>query len=271
MNLEDAFRSGRILVVAAHPDDEVLGLGAQLRGLAGRITIVHATDGSPRNLADARNAGFSTRQQYAGARRQELLNALALVGITASQCREIGLVDQEASFDLPRIATVVRSLIQETKAEAVFTHPYEGGHPDHDATAFGVHAAIRLLRAEGKPTPALFEFTSYFSGRAGITTGRFLPREDTDITTLPLTFDQRMLKRRMVDCFVTQQQMLTAFKLDAERFRPAPQYDFTAPPHAGSLNYENFNWGMTGLRWRQLAADALRALPPISDHAAQGT
>jgi LmbE family N-acetylglucosaminyl deacetylase len=270
MDVEQIFRTGRVLVVAAHPDDEVIGLGARLRELGGRVTIAHATDGSPRNLADARNAGFSNRQQYAGARRQELLNALALVGITAGQCRDMGIVDQEASLDLPRIASVVRSLIQETKAEAVFTHPYEGGHPDHDSAAFGVHAAVKSLRSEGKPTPQVVEFTSYFAGRAGMVTGRFLPREGTEIVTLPLSFEQRMLKRRMFDCFVTQQQMLMAFKLDAERFRAAPEYDFTAPPHPGKLNYEGFNWGMTGQRWRQLAADALRSLA-APDHAAHGS
>ena len=217
-------------------------------------------------------AGFSNRQQYAAARRQELLNALALAGITGGQCRDMGIVDQEASLDLARIMSVVRSLIQETKADAVFTHPYEGGHPDHDATAFGVHAAVKLLRAEGKTAPELIEFTSYFAGRAGMVTGRFLPREGTEITTIPLSFDQRMLKRRMLDCFVTQQQMLLAFnKLDAERFRPAPDYDFTAPPHAGKLNYENFNWGMTGQRWRQLAAEALQSLSSARDHATHGS
>jgi LmbE family N-acetylglucosaminyl deacetylase len=271
MDVEETLRTGVILVVAAHPDDEVVGLGAQLRGLGARVTIAHTTDGSPRNLADARNAGFSTRQQYASARRQELLNALALAGVTAGQCREIGLVDQESSFDLQRIAAQVRSLILETKANAVFTHPYEGGHPDHDSTAFGVHNAVALLRAEGKTAPAIFEFTSYFAGRAGMVTGRFLPREGLEPTTLPLSFDQRMLKRRMLDCFVTQQQVLSVFKLDAERFRPAPEYDFTAPPHAGRLNYEAFNWGMTGQRWRQLAADALQALSASSHHAAHGS
>jgi LmbE family N-acetylglucosaminyl deacetylase len=183
----------------------------------------------------------------------------------------MGLVDQEAALDLARIAGAVRALIAETQADAIFTHPYEGGHPDHDAASFGVRAAVRLLLKDSKPAPEVFEFTSYHAGRAGMTTGRFLPSEGYDVTTLALSFDQRLLKRRMFDCFATQQQMLAHFKLDAERFRRAPEYSFSKPPHAGKLHYETLNWGITGQRWRELAAEALNALGLSINHAAHGS
>ena len=35
------------------------------------------------------------------------------------------------------------------------------------------------------------------------------------------------------------------FPIAIERFRPAPDYDFTQPPHEGRLFYENYDWGMT--------------------------
>jgi hypothetical protein len=54
--------------------------------------------------------------------------------------------------------------------------------------------------------------------------------------------------------------MLRRFPVDEERFRAAPVYDFSQPPHAGKLLYEHFNWGMTGERWRSLAAGAAQAL-----------
>jgi N-acetylglucosamine malate deacetylase 2 len=271
MDVEETLRSGKLLVVAAHPDDEVIGLGAQLPATAGRITILHVTDGSPRNLADARTAGYASRQQYASGRRQEFFNAAAIVGIHPAHCREMGLVDQEAALDLARIAGAVRALIAEIQPDAIFTHPYEGGHPDHDAAAFGVRAAVRLMMKDGKPAPELFEFTSYHAGRAGMTTGRFLPSDGYDVTTLPLSFDQRLLKRRMFDCFATQQVMLAHFKLDAERFRRAPEYSFLKAPHAGKLHYETLNWGIMGQRWRELAAEALNTLGLSLNHATHGT
>jgi hypothetical protein len=60
----------------------------------------------------------------------------------------------------------------------------------------------------------------------------------------------------MLDCFVTQQRVVAGFKLEEERFRRAPVYDFSQPPHPGQLFYENFAWGITGLRWRERAAVA---------------
>ena len=47
---------------------------------------------------------------------------------------------------------------------------------------------------------------------------------------------------------------------DVERFRLAPRYDFTQPPHAGDLHYEQFGWELTPQRWRSLAAAALKEL-----------
>lgn len=66
----------RVAVVGAHPDDETIGAGAQLARLR-RLTLVHVTDGAPRNGRDAAAAGFADPRAYAEARRAELDAALA--------------------------------------------------------------------------------------------------------------------------------------------------------------------------------------------------
>ena len=38
--------------------------------------------------------------------------------------------------------------------DVVLTHPYEGGHSDHDSTAFAVHLAAGILRRDGRPALA---------------------------------------------------------------------------------------------------------------------
>ena len=53
--------------------------------------IVHLTDGAPADRSDARAAGFASCQDYARARRAELLAAMRLAGIPAVRLREIGL------------------------------------------------------------------------------------------------------------------------------------------------------------------------------------
>jgi N-acetylglucosamine malate deacetylase 2 len=261
-----------VVLVAAHPDDEVIGAGARLPCWPG-VLLVHATDGAPRDLCDARARGFETREAYAAARRGELLAVLAEAGLDAGQARALGFVDQEASLCLEALSCAVADVLRERRPEVVVTHPYEGGHPDHDATALAVHAACGLLRGEGAAPPAILEMTSYHrrpSGapRAGcpddMETGEFLParasRPAGEEILLFLSREERRRKRALLDCYRSQEEVLRAFPLDAERFRPAPRYDFSRPPHEGELFYERRAWGMTGARWRSLASAALGAL-----------
>jgi N-acetylglucosamine malate deacetylase 2 len=245
-------------IIVAHPDDEVTGAGARLKRLRG-ATLIHVTDGAPRDGRDAAAHGFVNHNAYARARRCELESALVLIGFSMDQTRAMGCLDQESSFQLVTLSRRIAILIEELKPEVVLTHAYEGGHPDHDATAFAVHAACRLVRDGGAVPPAIIEMTSYHNSASGIETYTFLPNGDPGVV-IGLTEPERELKRRMMACFTTQQETLQYFPVMIERFRLSPTYDFTLAPHSGLLFYELFSWGMTGERFRGLAREALCAL-----------
>ena len=255
-----------VMIVSAHPDDETIGAGAQIPRIE-RLLIVEVTDGSPARPVDAHNAGFATRHAYAAARRNELLAALHLGGIPSGRVLELGVVDQEASLELSGLTRVILRNIWDFQADAVLTHPYEGGHPDHDACAFAVQEACRLMARAHLTSPARIEMAGYHAWRgepevATIETGEFLPYPDCMEIVVALDPAARELKRRMFNCFQSQEGMLSHFHTDSERFRIAPEYDFTRPPHPGRLLYERFDWGMSGARWRELAREALRDLEP---------
>ena len=242
----------RTLVVVAHPDDEVLALGARLARHRESV-FLHVTDGAPLDGADAALHGFATLDAYREARAAELHAALALAHISTQQCRTLAIPDQQASFHMAHIAEAVRTAIQELRPAAILTHPYEGGHPDHDACAASVHAAVAAT--DPSEQPVLVEAAFYHQGPNGIETGCFLGVGAED--TYELDEDERRNKQAMLDAFVTQQDTLGLFPPVVERFRIAPQYDFTRAPHEGLLFYEHYPWGMSGERFRELAGDLL--------------
>jgi LmbE family N-acetylglucosaminyl deacetylase len=250
-----------VLLVVAHPDDETIGAGARLRRLPG-AHVVFLTDGAPADGVDARARGFARTIDYGRARRDEALAALALAGLPAKAATWLGAVDKQAMAQLPELARALVDLLAERAPALVVTHAYEGGHPDHDATAFTVHAAVRLLSGAGKTVPPILELGSYHAdpdGSGEVRRLEFLPAAEP-IHTDHLDPEARAHKQRMFACHATQLDALRDFPRDMERFRRAPAYTFTAAPHAGRLHYESFGWGVTGTDFRAAAALALRAL-----------
>lgn len=243
----------RLMIVVAHPDDETISLGGQMRRLRNAL-LLHVTDGAPRDGDDARRHGFAAVSDYAAARQGELAAALIAGEAPAVRTASIGLPDKEAVLSLTQLS---RQLLQWTRQErpaAVLTHGYEGGHPDHDAAAFAVHAACRLLAAADRP--AIVEMPFYHLQDGEMVTGKFLANSSQEIT-IPLGKAALRRKQAMVECFHTQREIICNFELNPERFQLAPDYDFREPPHSGTLLYETFGWGITGADWRQYAWEAL--------------
>jgi N-acetylglucosamine malate deacetylase 2 len=245
--------SQKVMIVAAHPDDETIGMGAQLCRLENAV-LVHVTDGAPRDGEDVARYGFETPQDYAAARRLELINALEAGGASAVQALSFDIPDKEACGDLAGLARRVARLLTAENPVAVFTHAYEGGHPDHDAAAFAVHAACQLIG--DRSVPAIIEMPLYHRRGGAVVRGEFV-HADAGVVVIPLDSEDLCRKQRMIDCFATQRWLLTDFPLDCERLRIAPAYDFRKRPHRGVLHYETFGWDITGAQWRQQAAAAL--------------
>jgi LmbE family N-acetylglucosaminyl deacetylase len=240
------FAGKRVLLVAAHPDDETLFAASQL-GVCGSLCILHTTDGATSRRA-ARANGFSSRAAYAEARRTELATALAAGGVTAASL-SLGYRDQTASYHMGRIAKRLHGIFVTMRPDLVLTHAYEGGHLDHDATCCAVHLAQRCL---ARPIP-VWEFAGYHSQASRVARNRFPEDGHPAPVTVALNETQRRAKARMLACFTTQRQVVDEFTLHVEQFRAAPDYDFTAPPFAGPLGYEIDARAPEGGAWRALA------------------
>jgi LmbE family N-acetylglucosaminyl deacetylase len=251
---------GRVLVLAAHPDDETIGASWLLASCPDAV-VVHATDGAPRDPRLWSTPGV-TWESYAARRVEERRRALAIAGVSADRQIALELLDQELVRALVPFARALAKIFAARAPAWVVTHPYEGGHPDHDACAFAAAAAIALTRADARPL--LVEMASYHRFEGRLRTGELLEAQGLPITTLTLTEPERARKRLMLACYESQAGVLADFGVDVERHRRAPRYDFTRPPHAGARHYETLGWPIDAERWCALATEAARELDALS-------
>jgi LmbE family N-acetylglucosaminyl deacetylase len=245
-----------LVVVAAHPDDETVG-SASLLLRARSAAVVHLTDGAPR---DPRLWGVSApdRSSYARLRRAEALAALAEAGVASERIVSLGAVDQEAIEVLAPLTRELAAVLEALEPRFVVSHPLEGGHPDHDAAAVAVRAALALLAHRGARPPRLAEMTSHHLAGERLAAGRFLAGSPRGIRHR-LTAAEREIKRRMIECHASQRRALATFGLEEEAFRLAPPISLAVPPRAAPLHHEARGW-MSFERFREAALEALRSL-----------
>lgn len=247
-----------MLVVAAHPDDETIGIGATLGALAASgvsVRVLHVTDGAPRDPALRPALRERSVAESSRVRRDEVRAALAAGGLPPAALEPtLGFPDQGVAAALVEVTLAVRDRLAARTPDVVVTHPYEGGHPDHDAAAFAVHAAVALLARASGPEPAVVEMTSYHAVGDALVTGEFLsaPVRHAGCAVRAGWLDGagRARKRRMLRAFASQAEVLRPFGDTREPLRCAPIYDFERPPHEGTLAYERQPFGWTGERFR---------------------
>jgi len=215
-----------VAIVVAHPDDEMIGVGGSMTRLLD-LTLIHITDGAPTNVADLQALGVASRDEYATMRRAELDAALAAACVRPVRRLCYAVPDQRAASDLNAI--VQRLAADLMSVEVVITHPYEGGHVDHDACALGVHAAVATLQDLTGRSPAIVEFASYYRRHGEVRAGLFWPDPQRPEFELKLSPSAVRRREAAFACFTSQRNNLQYFSLQTERFRLAPAYDFGRP------------------------------------------
>ena len=203
---------GGVLVFAAHQDDEVLGLGLTLakhRSHGDRVTVVFTTNGAGGNWKESN----AMKRAVSAVRFKEACDALAVIGIDVSEIVCLGFPDgglhryiPEASED---IATIIRAIVP----HAIYVHAMEGGHLDHDVTAFIVQQVSARLLIE-----PVFEWAEYnieAPGGQPISDARFASDPYVpDFQCAPTPFDQSE--------FTSKQEMLAKYASQAVSIRYYP-------------------------------------------------
>ena len=142
----DITRVRRAVIVAPHPDDEIIGAAGLILALKrhdARIRVVVVSDGAASHPASRR----WPPKRLVGARRRESLLALRRLGIPAGNVRFLGLPDGALPQHLPRCRQLVRRAVGPGQ-NLIVGPAATDAHPDHRAVAMalgrGFGAARRL-------------------------------------------------------------------------------------------------------------------------------
>ena len=126
---------GPVLVLAAHPDDEVIGAGGMLawhgqRGHA--VTVVHATDG-------AKGDPGQREHDIRAVRRAEGKDALARLGLP--EARHWDRRDGELPEHLAELTRRIDAVMREIRPRTLYSFHAGEAHRDHRAVAAATAAA----------------------------------------------------------------------------------------------------------------------------------
>lgn len=135
----------RIVVVAPHPDDEVIGCGGILAAAAEHhnpVALIAVTDGE----ACYAPSPHWTRQQMAATRRAESMEALHRLGITPVAINRLGLPDGEVRQHTRVLVQQLCHLLR--PGDVVITTWRHDGHEDHDVVGGAAAEAADMRGAK---------------------------------------------------------------------------------------------------------------------------
>ena len=211
--------SDRTLIVAPHPDDEVIGAGGLIQR-AGQVRVVFVTAGEnnpwPQRVMQRKwIIGAADREEWAALRRREAAASLGILGAPDDSAIFLGFRDQEimplARHGDQRLTEVLRGIIRDFQPSLVVSTSAQDFHADHRAVAWFTHHAVRGI---GDNAP---EIVTYVVHGEGAPHRLHL--------SLELTERERERKRRAIECHASQ------LLLGRRRFLSyaQPHEDFFAP------------------------------------------
>lgn len=249
---------GTTVILVAHPDDEVIGYGALMQQMR-RPVVVFATDGAPRD--DYFWKQYGSREAYAEVRRQEARAALAIVGaepVFLSDRVPGGIADQELFRRLPPAVEAFAMVIEDIRPDALLTLSYEGGHPDHDSACF---IATVVGRRTGIPVWEAPLYHRHPDGSGAVQNFHVRSGDEVDLHVNGEAMGKKMA---MFNTYKSQNLVLGGFRPEIETFRPMHAYDFTQRPMPWKLNYELWQWKMSGEEVAAAFAEYLKNARPTS-------
>ena len=168
----------KILVVVAHPDDEILGMGGTIVKLCAQGKDVHVlivTDGSSAQYRDSADL-----QQIIEAKKLETKNACDRVGVKSIHYG--GLPDMRLDVTQHiQVNQAIEKVVDEIQPDAIFTHFYGDVNLDHQCVFKSVMVAARPVADQVVKEVYCFDVPSSTEWNAFNAATMFMPNVAVDI------------------------------------------------------------------------------------------
>lgn len=171
----ESLRNKKILIIVAHPDDEILGLGATMNQLItefGVTTKVVILGEGITSRADERNT--ESWKIELEKHKLNILDAQSAIGY-----HEVAIYDlPDNRFDTVALLDIIKIIEKEKtvfEPEVIFTHHGGDVNIDHQRTFEAVITACRPMENESVSTIITFETASGTEWRASTDPRHFIP------------------------------------------------------------------------------------------------
>jgi LmbE family N-acetylglucosaminyl deacetylase len=228
----------RILVLVPHPDDEVVASCAaigQAQTQGSEIFALYLTHGciARETLWPWQRKNYEkyvARRRAEGEKTANFLNIKPLFW-NPRPARHLWKNLRESYEE-------IQSAIATNDIDQLWVPAYEGGNADHDA----LNALAAKWKSENqKSENSVLEFAEYnFSG--GKTHSQEFPFPNGTEQRITLNPDEQKKKRGALAIYESEKMNLSYVKSDIECYRPLSTYNYSRPPHPGTLWYARFQW-----------------------------
>ncbi|MCR8632412.1 PIG-L deacetylase family protein [Paenibacillus radicis (ex Xue et al. 2023)] len=215
-----------VLIIAAHPDDETIGMGLsiiQKKKLGQEVNVVVAVDGG-------KEEGTPNRETRVNRRMEESKSALRLAGLKDQEMIYLKYPDTNVSHSIEELYNDLLKIMKEKNPDEVYIQAWEAGNIDHDAVHFAAAQAAKSL----KILERTYEFTEYnalhqpkLRNPQGI---GFAALTDLPGIKVNASEEDINLKNKMLAQY-SSEGALSIFRDWPELYRQLPAHDYLKKPY----------------------------------------
>jgi len=223
----------KILFIIPHPDDEIVGSCILIRNFlksGKKVLIFFATNG----LIDKDSEWPWKKKEFRAnylLRKKEMRKSLQNLGVSQYFLQDIAT--RTLKDNINKTYVKIKKILGLNTIDTIFCPSYEGGHQDHDVSNF--------ICSKLKPYCNIFEFPEYNYFNRRINNNTFIVNSFND-EVIKLNKEQIIFKKKMISIYRSEKKNLSYIDFEKESYRPLFDYDYSVPPHEGTLFYRRFSF-----------------------------